>query len=122
MTNPTDELRAAAKLLRERAAAATAGPWRTHDGYVPGSGFVASVLSGDGADTDLRAWLPTFSNDTELTKRNVLNDAGWIALASPVLAEPLACLLEEAALRRDRAEGFQAHAENLAGLLLDGAA
>jgi hypothetical protein len=40
---------------------------------------------------------------------------------SPEIAESVARLLDEAALRRDRGEGHQAHAENLAGQIMEGA-
>ena len=106
-THPTDELRAAAQLLRDRAAAVPPGKWvpdRTR-----GSGSPVVVNDRD---------RPTVLIETHAARYEDVN--AYLLLVSPDVAEPLACLLEEAALRRDRGEGFQAHAENLAGLLLDG--
>lgn len=104
--HPTDELRAAARLLRDRADAVPPGKWvpdRTH-------GTGSPVVVNDRAR-------PTVLIETHAAQYERVND--YLLLWSPEIAEPLACLLEEAALRRDRCEGFQAHAENLAGLLID---
>ncbi|WP_372672651.1 hypothetical protein [Amycolatopsis kentuckyensis] len=109
MTNPTDELRAAARLLRGRAAAVPPGKW------VPSR---TGVL-GDPVIVNDRE-RPTVLIETHAAQYEAVND--YLLLLSPDVAEPLACLLEEAALRRDRGEEFQAHAENLAGLLLESAA
>ena len=68
--------------IRAREQAATPGPWRTHDTYVPGGGYCMTVLSGEGNYTEPRAWLPTFSNDTgSPMKRNVEADAEFMACA-----------------------------------------
>jgi hypothetical protein len=91
------ELRAAAAILRALAGKATPGPGRAHDTWLDRGGFTASVLSGEGNATELRAWLPTFSAEPGLMARNAWNNAQWMAAMSPVVAEPLAGLLTEAA-------------------------
>jgi hypothetical protein len=96
--SPSETLRAAATWLRETAAEATPGPWRTHDTHLDHGGHTATVLSGEGNETELRAWLPTLSAEFWDGKRNVWNDARWIAGMSPAVAEPLASWLEENAL------------------------
>lgn len=65
------------------AKAATAGPWRAHDTHLGQYGYAATVLSGDGNDTDLRAWLPSMSNEPWDETRNVWADAGHIAEHDP---------------------------------------
>lgn len=65
------------------ARAATAGPWRAHDTHLGQYGYAATVLSGDGNDTDLRAWLPSMSNEPWDEKRNVWADAAHIAAHDP---------------------------------------
>lgn len=75
-----DELRKAAALLRETAIAAIAGPWASLDG-------------GD----RLVAWRP--DDDFEYVVEEPIDGATaeWMALANPLLAEPLASWLESAA-------------------------
>jgi hypothetical protein len=61
-TSPVDDLSAAAKLLRERATAATKGPWRYHPDIIEGSilsdsdeiepGWDTLVMSGLGCGID----------------------------------------------------------------------
>ncbi|WP_329520537.1 hypothetical protein [Spirillospora sp. NBC_01491] len=81
---PVDELRAAATRLRETAAKATPGPWKTK-----GFGeFGWLVVDANPAGR--------FSVETEDNEHGRA-DAVWIALASPVLAEPLADWLEQCA-------------------------
>ena len=58
---PDDQLAAYLAEVQEREQAATRGPWRTHDTWLEPGGHTATVLSGDGNATDLRAWLPTFA-------------------------------------------------------------
>lgn len=70
---------AALDRLIEAEKAATPGPWRTHDTYLNVGGYTATVLSGEGSATDLRAWLPTRSSEPWDEKRNVWNDAELIA-------------------------------------------
>lgn len=93
---PADLLRRAAAELREAAAKATPGPWRTHDTYLPLGGHTATVLTArqDLNASELVAWLPTMSNEPWTDGRNAWNNAAWIALMHPGVAEPLAALLE----------------------------
>lgn len=65
------------------ARAATKGPWRAHDTHLGQYGYAATVLSGEGNDTDLRAWLPSMSNEPWDEKRNVWADAEHIAARDP---------------------------------------
>lgn len=65
------------------ARAATAGPWRAHDTHLGQYGHAATILSGDGNDIDLRAWLPSMSNEPWDEKRNVWADAAHIAAHDP---------------------------------------
>ena len=96
MTTPSELLTQAADLIRDAAAAATPGPWRQHDCHLLHGGHTASVLSGKGNDTELRAWLPTFESYPWGEKRNVWNDARWIALLNPAVAAPLEAMLRGA--------------------------
>lgn len=59
--------------------AATAGPWRRHDTWLPHGGYAATVMSGHGSGIDIRAWLPTFNHEPGLRERNVVADAALIA-------------------------------------------
>jgi hypothetical protein len=65
------------------ARAATPGPWRQHDTHLGQYGHTATVLSGEGNDTELRAWLPTMSHESWDEARNVWNDAVHIAEWDP---------------------------------------
>jgi hypothetical protein len=65
------------------ARAATPGPWRQHDTHLGQYGYAATVLSGEGNDTDLRAWLPSMSHEPWDEARNVWNDAAHIAEWDP---------------------------------------
>jgi hypothetical protein len=65
------------------ARAATAGPWRAHDTHLGQYGYAATVLSGEGNDTDLRAWLPSMSNEPWDEARNVWADAEHVAAWGP---------------------------------------
>lgn len=96
---PADELRAAAETLRGLATAATPGPWRQHDTHLGQYGYTATVLSGEGHDTDLRAWLPSMSQEPWDETRNAWPDAAYIAAMHPGVGAALAAWLEyEAAL------------------------
>lgn len=97
MTAPADELRAAAETLRDLAKAATPGPWRQHDTHLGQYGHTATVLSGEGNDTDLRAWLPTMSQESWDETRNVWADGAYIAVAHPGVGSALADWLDVAA-------------------------
>jgi hypothetical protein len=65
------------------AKAATAGPWRQHDTHLGQYGHTATVLSGDRNETDLRAWLPSMSQESWDEARNVWADAAHIAEWDP---------------------------------------
>jgi len=65
------------------ARAASPGPWRRHDTHLKFGGHTATVMSGEGNDTELRAWLPTFETEPWGGKRNVWNDSVHIALWDP---------------------------------------
>lgn len=91
---PADLIRRAAALMRQRAEAATDGPWRAHDTYLSHGGYTATVLSGEGNGTELRAWLPTFSNETSMTVRNVYPDAEHIASWHPLVGLAVADWLD----------------------------
>lgn len=83
----TDILREASTRMLALAEAATPGPWRTHDAYLDIGGHTATVLSGEGNATDLRAWLPTRRRDVFWDEtRNVWNDAAHIAAWHPAVA------------------------------------
>lgn len=85
--SPQEELRAAAKLLRETAAKATPGPWDA--GHITGIGWCVS-------DTTISICVAT--EDGWVSK----GDVSWIALANPVLAEPLANLLDHITTEQNR--------------------
>jgi hypothetical protein len=90
------------------ARAATPGPWRQHDTHLGQYGHTATVLSGEGNDTDLRAWLPSMSQESWDEARNVWNDAVHIAEHGP------ARVLQEIDAKRDLlrfAEGVYDHHE-----------
>ncbi|MFF8544775.1 hypothetical protein ACF060_31315 [Streptomyces werraensis] len=97
MTTPADELRTAAETMRRLASEATPGPWRQHDTHLWQYGHTATVLSGEGNETDLRAWLPSQSQESWDETRNVWNDAAYIAAMHPGVGAALAELLETAA-------------------------
>lgn len=84
MNAPTEELRAAARLLRETASKATPGPWKTK-GF---GDFGWLVVDADPAGR--------FSVETEDNEHGRA-DAAWIALVSPAVADPLAAWLESVA-------------------------
>lgn len=98
---PADELRTAAEKLRALATAATPGPWRDHDTHLGQYGYAATVLSGQGNDTDLRAWLPSMSQQPWDEARNVWPDAAYIAAMHPSVGTALADLLDYAAQYAD---------------------
>lgn len=94
-------LQAAADKLRALATAATPGPWRSHDTHLGQYGHTATVLSGHGNATELRAWLPTMSYESWDEKRNVWADAAYIAAMGPVVGLAVADWLEREA-RQER--------------------
>ncbi|MFD3568483.1 hypothetical protein [Streptomyces sp. NPDC058667] len=94
MTTPADELRTAAKTLREHAQDATPGPWRQHDTHLDLGGHTATVLSGKGNETELRAWLPTMSHEPWDETRNAWANASYMALMDPRVGHALADWLD----------------------------
>lgn len=96
-TDPATRLTAAAAHLRQLSTAATPGPWRQHDTHLGQHGHTATVLSGERNDTDLRAWLPSLSQEPWDETRNVWADAAWIALMHPGVGEAIAALLTSTA-------------------------
>lgn len=102
-SSPADEIRTAAERLRTLATAATPGPWRQHDTHLGQYGHTATVLSGERNDTELRAWLPTMSQESWDETRNVWADAAYIAAMHPGVGTALADWLEDAAHAYDAA-------------------
>lgn len=93
---PAEELRAAATKLREHAKGLSGG-WRMHDTHLDRGGHTATVLQGEGNDTELVAWLPSLSHEPWDNTRKVWQKARWMALVHPGLAKPLAETLEHIA-------------------------
>lgn len=87
---PAQKIRRATALMRERAQAATRGPWRNHDGYVRDGGYVATVLAGEGNETRPVAWIPSFSNQPADLDRQAWPDAIYIAAMHPGVALAIA--------------------------------
>ena len=94
---PTQTIRRAAALMRERALAATPSPWRNHDGYVRDGGYVATVLAGEGNETRPVAWIPSFSNQPGDLDRQAWPDAIYIAAMHPSVAVLIADMWDEIA-------------------------
>lgn len=111
---PADELRAAAATLRDLAQAATPGPWRQHDTHLGQYGYTATVLSGEGNETDLRAWLPSMSQEPWDESRNAWSDAAYIAAMHPGVGAALADWLDETAGQLDALPFPVTHATALA--------
>lgn len=89
-----EELAAAAEKLRKLATNATPGPWRQHDTHLGQYGYTATVLSGEGNDTDLRAWLPSMSHEPWDETRNACPDAMYIAAMHPGVGVAIASWLD----------------------------
>lgn len=83
---PAQFLRRAAEHLRGLANVATPGGWRTHDGYVPHGGYVATVLAGDSNFVKPVAWVPSFSHEPRDLERQAWPDAAYIAAMCPPVA------------------------------------
>ena len=95
-TSPAGELRAAAKLLRDRANSATSGPWRynpvKHFRYPGTSTFEESVFTGPAGKDALSVARTGPSDDPQS-----MADADYIASMHPVVALAVADLLDEVA-------------------------
>lgn len=114
-----EELRAAAEKLRQLAADATAGPWHQHDTHLDLGGHTATVLTDreDINQTELVAWVPTWSHQPWDTARNAWNNAVYMAAMHPGVGAALAELLDHAALACDATEvaARQVFADDAAG-------
>lgn len=116
MSDETPEalLKRAADHLEKLARDATPGPWRRHDTHLPFGGYTATVLTGQGRDIRLLAWLPTMSNEPWDQTRNVWNDSKWMAAMNPTTAAPLvAWLRAEARFVRRNAAHMHGDVEHL---------
>jgi hypothetical protein len=91
---PAALLHRAAEKMRALAQAATDGPWRTHDTYVPAGGYTATVLVGVGNDVKPVAWMPSFSNDPNEIGRQAYPNAAYAAAMHPGVALLIAAWLE----------------------------
>lgn len=100
---PVDELRAAAQLLRKRGTEATPGPW-----HRPLNTRYKHIVTAAKPDDEQGRWLDGRPEQVGVVQLNIWSngaherkrggrDLEWIALASPLLAEPLAALLGDAA-------------------------
>jgi hypothetical protein len=106
---PAEELRAAATKLRETAAKATRGPWiyyptvsrRDLDGdeqpFTVSRGYCKKEMGSDPCEADCGADVAKAGGMG--CEEDVLSgdNAAWISLVNPLLAEPLAMLLEDQA-------------------------
>jgi hypothetical protein len=90
---PAEELAQAADKLDALASGATEGPWRKHDTYLNIGGFTATVLSGDGDDVAVRAWVPSFSHVAADGQDAAHADAVYIAAMNPLVGKALAAVL-----------------------------
>ena len=94
--NPIDELHTAATKLRETASKATPGPWTDRSTDDTGA-WPIMIVGGDDSPGDGRGE-PVLIVHESVTEEIVgREDAAWIALAGPQIAEPLAEQLEETA-------------------------
>lgn len=90
---PADELKQAAARLRETAARATRGPWEDVSDGDEGA-WPRMIVGAPNADGYVEEVLKVHEEigDWGVVARE---DVAWMALASPVLAEPLAAWLED---------------------------
>ncbi|TYB50253.1 hypothetical protein FXF51_56865 [Nonomuraea sp. PA05] len=89
------ELRPAAARLREAARKATPGPWTAeHPSWAGENAVLSTALNGHA--------VAVCGEETKGADHPASADAAWIALASPLLAEPLAALLEHFAAKYER--------------------
>ena len=103
-----DRLREAAKVLRERATAATPGPWQGRDG----ASWAAQVcvLDGDGH--------PVAATSMTESVPSALSDATYIATMHPGVGLALAEWLNQAALHTDEPNPLTNRAVQIADLIL----
>ncbi|WP_188187991.1 hypothetical protein [Nonomuraea sp. SYSU D8015] len=94
---PCQELRQAATTLRETAANATRGPWRRVADADPD--FITRYSPNHIANWE-GDYLDSVANAGDGEQAN--RDASWICLVSPLLAEPLAALLDHFAAKYER--------------------
>lgn len=87
--SPAEELRAAATLLRETVEGTTPTPWRVHLRYYRKN---PTTLAGAEFET------PLHTSGVTVSRPHVLADTRWKALMSPVVAEPLAAVLDDQAV------------------------
>ncbi|MET8334412.1 hypothetical protein [Streptosporangium canum] len=103
---PSEQLRAAAARLRETAENATPGPWQVGNGEVIGLGIEQTGRGSFSYTAQLVQVLDDATRDEENYGGHDLGsteaDAAWIALASPMLAEPLAALFDHYAAKYER--------------------
>jgi hypothetical protein len=98
MPEPSQELREAAKLMRERAEAATPGPWCRGMGKWEGEQF-AAVLGPESSAASPGTWVTaTGKRDSAQVSPDV--DTEYIASMHPAVALPLAGWLDEVAADR----------------------
>lgn len=93
---PAEELGAAAEKLRELATAATAGPWTQHDTHLDLGGHTATVRTDreDINQTELVAWVPTWSHQPWDNARNAWNNAAYMATMHPGVGAAVADWLD----------------------------
>lgn len=98
MTAPSERVARAATVLRERAQAATPGPWHAHDTWIDVGGYSGAVLRDPPTPSErpLLAWVPSFSSDPGGYRQQVI-DARWIATVDPAVGLLLADLLDTCA-------------------------
>lgn len=75
--------------MRQRATATSPSPWRTADTYISRGGYSPTILSGEGNDSVLRAWLPTFSNTPWDKESNAWANVDHMAAWDPPTADML---------------------------------
>lgn len=83
-----EELRAAARIVRETAEGTTPTPWRVHLRYYRKS---PDMLAGAEFET------PLHTSGISLNRPHLLADTRWKALMSPAVVEPLVTWLEDEA-------------------------
>lgn len=109
---PVDELRAAAQLLRKRGAEATPGPW-----HRPLNTRYKHVVTAAKPDDEQGRYLDGRPEQVGVVQLNIWSngaherkrggrDLEWIALASPLLAEPMADQLDAVADQYDADHQF----------------